>query len=183
MEEKTTLGSRIKFSCLRDLKAYDETAFQTGIEMVKSIFNVKKIYHDQETVLRKFFRGQNVYFSAPTGYGKSLIFQSIPIVADYLLSVDLFTSNILVISPLKSLMLDQINYLQSIGLNAVAITGDADEDLVNDVKEIGCSPNLIYISPESMLAVKKWRDILFSENFKERCVGVVVDEAHCISHW
>ena len=183
MEEKTTLCSRIKFSCLRDLKAYDETAFQTGIEMVKGIFNMKKIYHDQETVLRKFFRGLNVYFSAPTGYGKSLIFQSIPIVADYLLSVDLFTSIILVISPLKSLMLDQVNYLQSIGLNAVAITGDADEDLVNAVKEIGCSPNLIYVSPESMLAAKKWSDILFSENFKERCVGVVVDEAHCISHW
>ena len=151
--------------------------------MVKNIFSVKEIYNDQETVLRKFFRGQNVYFSAPTGYGKSLVFQSIPIMADHLLDLDLFTSIMLIVSPLKSLMLDQVNYLQSIGLNAVAITGDADEDLLKSVKEIGCSPNLIYISPESMLAVKKWRNILFSENFRERCVGVVVDEAHCISHW
>ena len=88
-----------------------------------------------------------------------------------MLGVDLFTSIILVISPLKSLMLEEVNYLQSVGLNSVAITGDADEDLVNAVKEIGCSSNLNYISPESMLEVKKWRDILFSENCKERCSG------------
>ncbi len=58
-------------------------------------------------------------------------------------------------------MFNQVNYLQSIGLNAVAITGDVDEDAVNAIKEIGCSPNFIYVLPESMLAVKKRRDSIF----------------------
>ncbi len=150
--------------------------------MVRQIFKIKEVYADQQTLLRKFFQGQNVYFSAPTGYGKSLVFQAMPIIADYLRVETLFTSIILIISPLKALMQDQVSHLQSLGLNAVAVTEDADDELIDLIKEF-CSPNFIYISPESMLSIKKWRDILQSENFKEHCIGVVFDEAHCISHW
>ncbi len=65
-KRRAALTSRIKFSCLRDLKDWDETVFQTGLGVVKNIFNVTEIYNDQETILRKFFQGQNIYFSAPT---------------------------------------------------------------------------------------------------------------------
>eukprot|EP00794_Sanderia_malayensis_P013324 gene13324-14698_t len=140
------------------------------------------MYEDQITVLRKFFKGQNMYFSAPTGYGKSLIFQSIPMLADHLLDKPLFTSNILVVSPLKALMYDQVTYLtDTVCMNVVAITNESNADIVETIER--GEKRIIYTSPESMLAIKKWRNILSHETFKENCIGVIFDEAHCISNW
>ena len=171
----------VRFSGLADLK-WDEEEFREGIRMVCSYFNVEELRREQTTVLRNFFQGKNVYFSAPTGFGKSLIFQAIPLVADHLLGNQAGTSIILVISPLQSLMFDQVKYLkETVGLNAVAIHKDQKEEVLREIEE-GVL-NLIYASPESMLSVERWRNILSSEMFQENCVGVVVDEAHCISQW
>ena len=171
----------VRFSGLADLK-WDEEEFHEGICMVCSYFSVEGLRREQITVLRNFFQGKNVYFSAPTGFGKSLIFQAIPFVVDHLLENQAGTSIIFVISPLQSLMFDQVKYLkETAGLNTVAIRKDQKEEVLREIEE-GVH-NLIYASPESMLSVELWRNILSSEMFQENCVGVVVDEAHCISQW
>ena len=173
-------GGRVKFA---GIGKCDESSWITGIKEICRIFDVPDLKDDQKMALRSLFEDRNIYFSAPTGYGKSLVFQSIPILADHLLNRPLFTSIVLVISPLISLMLDQVKYLESKGLSAVAISSEDDitKDTISSVKE-GLF-NFVYASPESMLSVKKWRDILTSDIFKEYCICVVFDEAHCISQW
>ena len=86
--------------------------FTEGMEHVKYLFQIENVLDDQKIALTKFFKGK-VNFSAPTGYGKSLVFQAIPIIADHLLEQAICTSSILVISPLQSLMFDQVAYLNS----------------------------------------------------------------------
>ena len=174
-------SSRIKFSCLQNL-VWNEAAFKEGLDFVCHLFGVRSVLPDQETILKKFFQGRHVYFSAPTGYGKSLIYQSMPLIADHLLERPLFTSMILVISPLKALMYDQVKYLNSIRMSAVAITGEEDESTLKAMHENG-GYNLVFASPECMLAVKRWREYLTCEHIKENLIAVAFDEAHCISQW
>ncbi len=107
---------QIKFSAQVSSKTWKENAFQEGLKMVCQIFDkINEVYADQQILLRKIFQGQNVYFSASTVYGNFLVFQAMPIIADYLRDETLFTSLILIISPLKALMQDQVSYLQSLG--------------------------------------------------------------------
>ncbi len=181
MEERHVHSERLHFPCLQNLK-WNEERFEEGVKQVCRIFNVECLRSEQETILRKFFQDRNVYFSAPTGYGKSLFFQSIPIIADHLLDVPLLTCIVLVISPIKALMYDQVKYLDSVGVPAVAITSDEDEEKLKVIHE-GGGFNIIFSSPESMLAIEKWRGYLCGAYFKENCVGVIFDEAHCISQW
>ena len=105
--------------------------------MVCSYFSVEGLRPEQITVLRNFFQGKNMYFSAPTGFGKSLIFQAIPLVVDHLLGNQAGTSIILVISPLQSLMFDQVKYLkETAGLNTVAIHKDQRRKSYERLKKV-----------------------------------------------
>ena len=137
MEKASVHGSgRVKFAGVGKCDE-NESAWIAGIKEICRIFNVPDLKDDQELALQSLFQDRNIYFSAPTGYGKSLVFQSIPILADHLLNRPLFTSIILVISPLMSLMLDQVKYLESKGLCALAIASEDDiaKDTISSVKE------------------------------------------------
>ena len=93
----------------------------------------------------------------PTGYGKSLIYQCIPIVADILNVDPRGTSVLAVISPLKALMADQLDYLESICISAIAVGENIDPDLVEMVKNGYYL--VVYCSPESALSTTIWRGI------------------------
>ena len=135
---------------------------------------------EQEKAIRAYFEGKDIYFSAPTGYGKSLIFKSLPVFADSINQHPPGYSTLIVISPLKSLMMDQVNYLKSIGITAESLVDDNEKSWVIDPSNL---PSLLYSSPECLLSVPKWRDLLVSKDFREKCIGVVIDEAHCITTW
>ena len=87
----------------------------------------------------------------------------------------------IVVSPLVSLMLDQVSKMRQYGINAVAIFQDQDEDVLNDILDGVYS--LVYTSPESMLGTKKWEKLWKCQTFMDSCVGIAMDEAHCISQW
>ena len=99
-----------------------------------------------------------MYFSAGTGYGKSLVYQAIPLFHDLLIEQVIGTSIGIIIRPLTSLMLDQVAHLQSLGINAVAVQADQDPKVLEDVEE-GIYSH-VYISPESMLSHQRWRKML-----------------------
>ena len=122
-----------------------------------------------------------MFFSAGTGYGKSLIFQAVPLLADLLIDQAIGTSIAIVICPLISLMLDQISYLKSIGFSAAAVFEGQDEQVLKDIENGFYSH--VYVSPESMLSVQRWRKMLQSTHFETHCMVVAVDEAHCFSQW
>jgi len=63
-------------------------------------FEIDNLLPEQENSLRKFLGDQNIFVNLPTGYGKSLIFQCLPIAADALFEKPRGSSVLVVISPL-----------------------------------------------------------------------------------
>ena len=125
----------------------------------------------QEEIINDSINGKDVLALLPTGGGKSICFQ-IPGIAREGLT--------LVISPLISLMQDQVNNLEQKGFKAKAITSGMNHrqiDLVLDNARFG-GIDFLYTSPERI------QSKLFSERYKSMPVSlIVVDEAHCISEW
>ena len=64
----------------------DESKFKEAVRLVCNLLQVDGLYDGQEEALKQFFRGKNIFFSAHKGYGKSLIFQAIPIISDVLIN-------------------------------------------------------------------------------------------------
>eukprot|EP00112_Aurelia_sp_Birch-Aquarium-sp1_P023416 Seg6977.1 transcript_id=Seg6977.1/GoldUCD/mRNA.D3Y31 product="ATP-dependent DNA helicase RecQ" protein_id=Seg6977.1/GoldUCD/D3Y31 len=162
---------------------WSESKFIEALKMVRCFFNIDELKGDQERALYNFFRfKKHIYYSAPTGHGKSLIFQSIPLIADVLADNLIGTSNILVISPLLSLMHDQIKYVNTqTGLSAAGIFKGQDQSVLADIENGMYS--IIYASPESVLSSSRWRHILSGSRFADCCIGIAIDEAHCIKQW
>ena len=151
-----------------------------AFERVLQTFGIEKLKDLQREALEKLVGGEDVFVIQPTGSGKSLIFQSAPIVFD---TVRPSAKSIaLVISPLVSLMEDQVRYLKSIGISAEFIGEDQKSEAAKQQVERG-DCQVVYGSPESFLATNRWRNMLTNDAYKERLCLIAVDEAHCIAHW
>eukprot|EP00794_Sanderia_malayensis_P004964 gene4964-5610_t len=149
-----------------------------AVKMACYFFQIEKLLPDQLSAIKAFVTGKNIYFSAPTGYGKSLIFQTLPLIFDVLRGNLIGTCKALVISPLNSLMIDQVTKLkQSSDLTAAAICKGQDSEVLADIENGDIS--IIYASPESILGNDRWRRMLASPHFQENCEILVIDEAHC----
>lgn len=139
-------------------------------EKLETVFGYKKFRPLQEEIIRRTISGEDSLVLMPTGGGKSMCFQ-IPA-----LCLDGIT---LVVSPLISLMKDQVQALQANGVNARFFNSSlspSEENLV--VQEaINGEIKILYLSPEKLLSVKNsW--------LKELTISLVaIDEAHCVSMW
>ena len=125
--------------------------------------------------------GKDVFVALPTGYGKSLCYQILPILFDALRGHPTQTSIIVVVTPLTSIMKDQISSLESKQLSAVHVTsavGKSEENAILEGKY-----GVVYFSPEQLLRQSKWREMLRSEVYQKNLVAFVVDEAHCVKQW
>ena len=151
--------------------------YEESKKYVLEMFCLKSFRKQQEEAF--LLDQKNIFFSAPTGFGKSLIFQTIPLIHDTMSGNLLGNSTVIVISPLNSLIDDQLSYLRSVGVTVVALrNNNSMSDIVSEEGEI--LPSLIYCSPET-LNINKWRKLFSSTEFRKSCLGVVVDEAHCIA--
>ena len=157
--------------------------FEEAFDLIKYVFKVEKLYDDQTKLIKAFCNGSNVFFNAPTGDGKSIVFQSLPWVTDVLYEQTIGFSTLIVISPLQSLMEDQCKRMKDIGISSIALYSDnaGDESILKDVREGIYS--LVYASPECLLGKKIWVSILCSDEFRDHCIGIAYDEAHIISQW
>ena len=117
----------------------------------------------------------------PTGSGKSIIFQCFPFVFDPLHEKP-NTSCALVISPLNSLMQDQVPYFSSLGIRAAFIGEEQLDEAVKKGMEKG-PYQIVFGSPESFLGCSRWSMMLSSATYREKLCLIAVDEAHCIQHW
>ena len=151
-------------------------------DRILEMFKIDSLKELQRRGLEALIKGQDVFIVQPTGSGKSLIFQSAPIVFDIVKPLQRGKSIAIVISPLVSLMEDQVGFLKSIGIMAEFVgDGQKDENTKKMVEQGECQ--IVYGSPEAFLSSKRWRAMLNSEIYKERLRLVAIDEAHCISHW
>ena len=91
--------------------------------------NLNKFKNTQIIALKDLLLGKDVFVNQPTGSGKSLIFQAFPILFDMVKrSPSRSNTIVLVISPLVSLMQDQVSFLKSKGIRAAYIGEEqADE--------------------------------------------------------
>jgi len=82
------------------MSAITEEDWQKAFKSMGEQFEIDNLLPEQENSLRKFLGGQNIFVNLPTGYGKSLIFQCLPIAADALFEKPRGSSVLVVISPL-----------------------------------------------------------------------------------
>ena len=108
--------------------------WNNALGSVCSVFIIKDIYSEQTEALENFFAGKHVYVNLPTAFGKSLIYQVFPVMDDSLKLRTERSGIIVVISPLKSLMIEQVAFLNSIGLPSVSLT-DVECDNVKLIQD------------------------------------------------
>ena len=160
------------------------------VEAVKSsfgIFGIDKPTTDQEAAVKAFLEGQDVMVVLPTGEGKSLCFAALPLAFDCLKRFIGARDNlplggqsiIVVVSPLKALMKNQIDRF-SVYLKC-AYVGEEDDEIKQKI--VQGIYQIVYMSPESLLCVLIWREMFRSLTYQEALVGLIVDEAHCIKYW
>ena len=81
------------------MSAITEEGWQKAFKAEREQFEIDNLLPEQENSLRRFLGGQNIFVNLPTGYGKSLIFQCLPIAADALFEKPR-GSGVLVVTPL-----------------------------------------------------------------------------------
>ena len=139
------------------------------LEHVKRIFAIEQLSDIQLDTINKLLKGKDVLLSIRTGGGKSLCYQAYPILRDR------DDCQVLIVSPLLSIMKEQVQYLRSLGLSADYIHADCDADAIRDGKT-----TYVYTSPEAILSDMKWRTMLTESNSFRL---FVVDEAHMVINW
>ena len=153
-----------------------ESAFNTAANK----FNVSCINAYQQLAIRKLvIEKKNVFVNLPTGFGKSLMYQALPLVVDELNS-KCSGHIVAVVSPLLSLMDDQVAYLTSLEVSAVNISCCMEEN--RDGVECG-KYSVVFGSPEAWLMNPRWRNMLTNDVYLARLCAVAVDEAHVIRQW
>ncbi|MBI5584386.1 MAG: DNA helicase RecQ, partial [Deltaproteobacteria bacterium] len=138
---------------------------------LKKIFGFDSFRPLQQEVVRAILDGRDCFVVMPTGGGKSLCFQ---------LPAHLLPGTCLVISPLISLMKDQVDAAQGNGLRAAFInSSQTDQERLKVFGELQAGRlDLLYVSPER-LAMET-----FLNHLKRAPLSLVaIDEAHCISEW
>lgn len=86
----------------------------------------------------------------------------------------------IVISPLNALMTDQVAKFSSRGLKTMFIGSEREK---HSVQSRARDVQLLYFSPEVLLSMPLWRDMLKSAHYQENIVCLAVDEAHLVEKW
>lgn len=143
----------------------------TPVSTLKKIFGYDTFREHQQEVIDGLIRSEDAFVLMPTGGGKSLCYQ-IPALHRQGVGI--------VVSPLISLMKDQVDALKACGVKAESYNSSLAGGEARKVLAMlhGRELDLLYIAPERLM----------SEEFMERLKGVdialfAIDEAHCISQW
>lgn len=147
------------------------TAMQAAKKTLADVFGYDNFRPGQESVIGAILSGRDVMAVMPTGAGKSLCYQIPALVMDGIT---------LVVSPLISLMRDQVTALVHSGVRAAYLNSSLtprQHMLALDNARRGVY-KIIYVAPERLLT-----ESFLSFAREARIAQVVVDEAHCVSQW
>jgi len=140
-------------------------------ETLQKYFGYTDFHPLQEEIISNVLKHHDVLVLMPTGGGKSLCYQLPAVMKDGIT---------VVISPLISLMKDQVDNLRSIGIPAASINSTLDYNRVAEIKSqlIKKHIKLLYVAPERIM-IPDFFVFLHQLNINL----IAIDEAHCISEW
>jgi len=138
---------------------------------LKQHFGFQKFRKGQQDVIQRIVSGHSAAAIFPTGAGKSLCYQLPALMQPHLT---------LVVSPLLSLMKDQLDFLHSHNIPAARIDSSLSGDQYNQVIREALSGELKIL----MISVERFKNERFRNQLHRMQLSLlVVDEAHCISEW
>lgn len=147
------------------------TAHQAALEALTRYFGYDSFRPGQQGIVEALLAGHDVLGVMPTGAGKSVCYQ---------IPAALSPGMTLVISPLISLMRDQVDALNDLGMPAAFIntTQTPDEQAMVFAQAAAGQIKLLYVAPER-LETGRFRDFAARTPISL----IAVDEAHCVSQW
>ena len=140
-------------------------------EVLKKYFGYDSFRNGQENIIKTLLNGGDALAIMPTGAGKSICYQ-VPAL--------MFDGITIVVSPLISLMQDQVKALNTAGIRAAFINSSLDDSQITSVLKQAQrgAYKIIYVAPERLESSE------FQFFSKEAKISMVtIDEAHCISQW
>lgn len=144
---------------------------ETSLEILEKYYGYKSFRRGQEKIIDTIVEGRDVLAIMPTGGGKSICYQVPALMLEGLT---------IVISPLISLMKDQVDTLKDMGIKGAyinsSLTSEEENSIIKDL-EMG-EIKILYIAPER-LESGLFLDVISRCNISQ----IAVDEAHCISQW
>lgn len=144
----------------------------------KKVFGNHSFRPNQREVINATMSGYDVFVLMPTGGGKSLTYQ---------LPALLCPGITLVISPLVSLIQDQIMHLLQVNIPAAYLSSNMEwteqQEILRELNSDGCKYKFLYVTPEKVAKSDVLLRHLESLHTRESLARIVIDEAHCVSQW
>ncbi|XP_063841072.1 ATP-dependent DNA helicase Q1-like isoform X1 [Scylla paramamosain] len=144
----------------------------------ESIFKIPRLRAHQLPTINATLSGVDCILIMPTGGGKSLCYQ---------LPAHVSKGVTLVVSPLVSLMEDQIMGLKALNIEAQMLSASSGREQVNGVHADMTNPNstlkLLYVTPEKLSKSKRFMTKLQKMHQMGRFARLAIDEVHCCSQW
>uniref|UniRef100_A0A1D1XKM2 DNA 3'-5' helicase n=1 Tax=Anthurium amnicola TaxID=1678845 RepID=A0A1D1XKM2_9ARAE len=144
----------------------------------RKVFGNHSFRPNQREVINATMSGYDVFVLMPTGGGKSLTYQLPALICPGIT---------LVVSPLVSLIQDQIMHMLQANIPAAYLSASMEwaeqQDILRDLISPSCKYKLLYVTPEKVAKSDVlWRH-LESLNANGLLARIVIDEAHCVSQW
>ncbi|KAJ6389735.1 hypothetical protein OIU77_027953 [Salix suchowensis] len=144
----------------------------------KKVFGNHSFRPNQREVINATMSGYDVFVLMPTGGGKSLTYQ---------LPALICPGVTLVISPLVSLIQDQIMHLLQANIPAAYLSANMEwteqQEILRELCSDYCKYKLLYVTPEKVAKSDVLLRNLESLNGRGLLARIVIDEAHCVSQW
>ncbi|KYN28147.1 PREDICTED: ATP-dependent DNA helicase Q1-like [Trachymyrmex cornetzi] len=180
-KEKLRDDALLKKSFFLSKKNWDNTDFIWSVklaETLKNVFKIEKLRELQLTTMNAIMSKEDVILIMPTGGGKSLCYQ-LPAVMSKGITV--------VVSPLVSLMEDQLHGLRKLDIKANMLCAKADKESIKmtmtALVDKSCPLKLIYITPEYMAKSNRFMNKLQKAYELGHLERFAIDEVHCCSQW
>lgn len=167
-----------------------DTVYPWSRRVMKALrgrFGLKEFRHNQLSAINATLAGEDVFVLMPTGGGKSLCYQLPAIVGSGSESNPAPIGVTIVVSPLLSLMEDQVTHLINKGITAILLKGDTDADrrksLFSDLERDNILTKLLYVTPEMLSKSSQLQNAMRRLHTRGLLARFVIDEAHCLSQW
>ncbi|XP_009787118.1 ATP-dependent DNA helicase Q-like 4A isoform X2 [Nicotiana sylvestris] len=144
----------------------------------KKVFGNPSFRPNQREVINATMSGYDVFVLMPTGGGKSLTYQLPALICPGIT---------LVISPLVSLIQDQIMHLLQVNIPAAYLSSNMEwteqQEILRELNSDVCKYKFLYVTPEKVAKSDVLLRHLESLHTRESLARIVIDEAHCVSQW